>query len=212
MADRNKALELVRKLIQEGEHPTEDKFSAVWDATALRDWYAGCQRLSGYLDKDSPFKKDLVTRPDAKNLWDDDAHSTMLACLKQVEEELASPEAGDGTRGFEGKAETGKAVAGFGESSRGLAVDVRRRARELEGRVAAAKAEAEDRCKSTVKRPIDVNAASEEELCALHGIGPVIAKRISDGRPYHSVDDLIRVDGIGEVKLAAIRREVVVKA
>ena len=103
MADQSKALELVRKLITEGENPTEDKFSAVWDATALRDWYAGCQRLSGYLDKDSPFKKDLATRPDAKNLWDEDAHATMLACLKQVEEDLAPADVAFGTSAVEGQ-------------------------------------------------------------------------------------------------------------
>lgn len=37
------------------------------------------------------------------------------------------------------------------------------------------------------------------------GIGPVLARRIIESRPYRSVDDLIRVKGIGAKKLEAIR-------
>jgi hypothetical protein len=35
--------------------------------------------------------------------------------------------------------------------------------------------------------------------------GDAVARRIIAGRPYSSVDDLLRVEGIGEGKLAAIR-------
>ena len=45
-----------------------------------------------------------------------------------------------------------------------------------------------------------------EELQSVKGIGPVTAKRIIAGRPYESVDDLIRVKGIGLKKLQKIRR------
>lgn len=146
MPDRNKALELVRKMIVEGENPTKDAASDVWDATALRNWYAECKRLSGYLEKDSPFKKDLTSGPTKNNLWDEDVHSTMLACLKQIKEELEAP--------------------------------------------------------------IDLNSASAATLRSLPGVARVIADRIKQAGPYHSVDDLTRVDGIGESRLAAIRPHV----
>jgi competence protein ComEA len=52
---------------------------------------------------------------------------------------------------------------------------------------------------------IDAWSASQAELEALPGIGPVIARRIIDGRPYRSADDLERVKGIGRKRLAEIR-------
>ena len=53
--------------------------------------------------------------------------------------------------------------------------------------------------------PINVNTATQAELEALPGIGPVIARRIIEGRPYRSVDDLDRVKGIGKKRLEEIR-------
>jgi competence protein ComEA len=37
-----------------------------------------------------------------------------------------------------------------------------------------------------------VNTATEAERGSLPGVGPVIAKRIIEGRPHRSVDDLER--------------------
>jgi competence ComEA-like helix-hairpin-helix protein len=58
------------------------------------------------------------------------------------------------------------------------------------------------------KRVIDLNIASESDLCLLPGIGPSLARRIVDYRESHgkfeSIKDLVRVPGIGEKKLAAI--------
>jgi competence protein ComEC len=58
--------------------------------------------------------------------------------------------------------------------------------------------------------PIDINRASQAELESLPGVGPTIARRIIEGRPYRSVNDLERVKGIGAKRLASIRRLVIV--
>jgi competence protein ComEA len=39
----------------------------------------------------------------------------------------------------------------------------------------------------------------------LPGIGPVIAKRLVEGRPYWSVDQIAEVRGIGRKRLKEIR-------
>lgn len=54
-------------------------------------------------------------------------------------------------------------------------------------------------------RTIDLHTATQKELEGLPGIGPVIARRIMEGRPYHPVEELRRVKGIGEKKLEGIR-------
>lgn len=53
--------------------------------------------------------------------------------------------------------------------------------------------------------PVDLNRAAIEELESLPGIGPELARRIVEGRPYASVDALQRVRGIGPAKLKAVR-------
>ena len=51
---------------------------------------------------------------------------------------------------------------------------------------------------------LDLNTATEKELQSIKGIGPVLAARIIAGRPYKSVDDLLKVKGIGQNKLEKI--------
>src|SRR5436190_1509153 len=52
----------------------------------------------------------------------------------------------------------------------------------------------------------DINTVTEKELRLIPGIGPVMARRIIDARPFRSADDLKKVNGIGDKKYDEIRR------
>lgn len=52
---------------------------------------------------------------------------------------------------------------------------------------------------------IDPNSAARDELLSLPGIGESLALRIIEERPYRSLDDLVRVPGIGPKTLEQIR-------
>ncbi len=61
---------------------------------------------------------------------------------------------------------------------------------------------------------IDLNLAPQEELETLPGIGPKTAEKIITYRghtPFESVEELTQVSGIGEKKLEAVRRLVMVE-
>lgn len=45
---------------------------------------------------------------------------------------------------------------------------------------------------------ININTATLEQLEVLNGVGPAMAKKIVEGRPYSKVEDLLNVSGIGE--------------
>lgn len=59
-------------------------------------------------------------------------------------------------------------------------------------------------CNST---QIDINTASIEELDKLEGIGYAYAGKIIANRTYDSINDLIRVSGIGDVTLNKIKEQ-----
>ena len=52
---------------------------------------------------------------------------------------------------------------------------------------------------------LDINTATEKELRTIPGIGPVMARRIIDARPFKNADELKKVDGIGDKKYDQIR-------
>ena len=54
---------------------------------------------------------------------------------------------------------------------------------------------------------IDINSASAEKLDEIIWVGPATAEKIISERSFDSVDDLIRVGGIGEVKLQDIKEQ-----
>jgi competence protein ComEA len=55
---------------------------------------------------------------------------------------------------------------------------------------------------------VDLNTASARLLGTLPGVGPVTAERIIARRPFHRLDDLLRVPGIGPARLEALRDRV----
>lgn len=62
---------------------------------------------------------------------------------------------------------------------------------------------------SVVSGLVNINTANASELQTLSGVGPAMAQSIIDERtqngPFTSIDDLMRVSGIGEKKFAKIK-------
>lgn len=74
----------------------------------------------------------------------------------------------------------------------------------------SSRAESSQKKTKQKKEPVvvDVNKATEEELIAVKGIGPSLAREIiaTRGRgSFRSIEDLDRVKGIGPKKLEALR-------
>ena len=59
--------------------------------------------------------------------------------------------------------------------------------------------------------PLDVNSATLEQLDLLPQVSPKTAESIIENRPYESLDQLIRANGIGKVRLALIRKHLIVR-
>jgi len=58
---------------------------------------------------------------------------------------------------------------------------------------------------------IDLNLASARELESLPGIGPVLAGRIIEGRPWFRIEDLSQVRGIGDALIADLRPQITIQ-
>ncbi len=60
---------------------------------------------------------------------------------------------------------------------------------------------------SYVSDCIDINSVSERELTKIIHIGEVRAKDLVNKRPFSSLDDMKRIDGIAEGRLRDIKEE-----
>lgn len=61
------------------------------------------------------------------------------------------------------------------------------------------------------KEAVNLNTASQLELQCVVGVGPKMAERIIQHRPYNDVAELQRVPGIGKVTYDKVKYKVYVK-
>lgn len=54
---------------------------------------------------------------------------------------------------------------------------------------------------------VDINTAAAAELTRIIHIGPAMAARVMDARPFHSIEDLVRVSGIAERRLLDMKEQ-----
>ena len=64
-------------------------------------------------------------------------------------------------------------------------------------------------------KKININFAQEHELCALNGIGTVVSQKIIEYREqingFHSIEEIMGVQGIGEKKFEEIKPYITVE-
>jgi competence ComEA-like helix-hairpin-helix protein len=58
-----------------------------------------------------------------------------------------------------------------------------------------------------IEESIEINSASLSDLTLIVGIGPALAQRIIENRPYCTLDEITKVPGIGEVTLNKIKEQ-----
>ncbi|MDE0583660.1 MBL fold metallo-hydrolase [Planococcus sp. A6] len=78
---------------------------------------------------------------------------------------------------------------------------------ETDGQEYSVETEREGVAKEGSNRCVNINGASTAELSELTGIGEALAEAIIDERPFETLDDLTRVSGIGEGKLAGLKEQ-----
>ncbi|MEX8495573.1 ComEA family DNA-binding protein [Sphaerotilus sp.] len=78
----------------------------------------------------------------------------------------------------------------------------------VEARAAAPVATA--RPKARPAHLLNVNLATEEQLVAIDGLNRALAKAVVAARPFASIDDLLDIKGVGDKRLARMRRHLCV--
>ena len=74
---------------------------------------------------------------------------------------------------------------------------------------AAAKKEAEPEKKGeTPNIPLSLNTATKKEISAINGVSLKLAERLVEARPFKSMDDVLKVKGMGAKLLAKIQKSV----
>jgi competence protein ComEA len=76
--------------------------------------------------------------------------------------------------------------------------------------VAGTNCGARRRAEPWVKAPLDVNTAAERDLQQLPGVTPSMARRIFEGRPYKTLDELVERGLLSERELDRVRRKITV--
>ncbi|MBC7319612.1 ComEA family DNA-binding protein [bacterium] len=83
------------------------------------------------------------------------------------------------------------------------------------GASSGSNASIEETSVSSISKKININTATAEELEELPGIGPTLANRIVSYRekngPFKSIEDLMKVSGIGEKRFESIKDLIVVE-
>lgn len=92
----------------------------------------------------------------------------------------------------------------WGETDPRLLSDMHKRQREKERKREVLRKKLNPK-RTSCDAPLDLNTVSTDHLQQLPRIGPVKAATIVAGRPYQSIDDLLKIPGIGEKTLAKIR-------
>ena len=92
--------------------------------------------------------------------------------------------------------------------------DAQRPLRREPARLTREAGHASDRRRATgpwYRDELGVNRASEPALSRLPGIGPALAARIVEGRPFAALDDLARVRGLRRATLERLRSRLTVR-
>jgi competence protein ComEA len=76
----------------------------------------------------------------------------------------------------------------------------------------AAKPGPEATAQTAAVTPVDLNTADQKALETLPGVGPALAKRIIEARPFQSLDDLAKVKGLSKTKVAGLKDKVTLSA
>ena len=101
--------------------------------------------------------------------------------------------------------------AGIWQSTQpGSLAEMRKRQREEDQRLKEFR-QSVAKVRTPDAQPLNLNSASDKELQQIPGVGPVTAIKITDGRPYQSVDDLLKIPGIGPKTVEAITPYVTIK-